>query len=90
MRALEVAWSDESEAHIARHNVAPREVEEVLDSRPLLYQQGRDETRYVFGQTYAGRLLFIVLAAAADGRAWVVTARDMTPAERKKFRRHAA
>lgn len=89
MRALEVAWSDESEAHIARHNVAPREVEEVLSSRPLLYRKGREGTRYVFGKTYAGRLLLIVLADAADGRDWIVTARDMTPREAREFRKHA-
>jgi len=30
----ELAWSDESEAHIAKHNVTPFEVEEVANIRP--------------------------------------------------------
>jgi uncharacterized protein len=37
----------------------------------------------------AGRHLLIVLSGAADGRVFVVTARDMTDTERRLFRRTA-
>jgi uncharacterized protein len=42
----------------------------------------------VYGRTYAGRYL---LAVALDegGQAFVVTARDMTDAEKRTFRRKA-
>ena len=89
MAIMEIAWDDRSEGHIARHNVTPWEVEEVVGSRPLIHEKGRGGTRYIFGQTYSGRPLFVVLAQALDGRVYVVTARDMTLMERRKFRRIA-
>lgn len=84
---FELAWDDQNEAHIARHDVVPREVEEVCGSRPFLYRQGRENTRYVFGRTHAGRYLFVVLTESMDGRWYIVTARDMTHAEQREFRR---
>jgi uncharacterized protein len=41
----------------------------------------------VFGTTDTGRSLLVVLAESIDGRAYVVTARDMTNAEHQAFRR---
>jgi uncharacterized protein len=41
----------------------------------------------VFGTTDTGRYLLVVLAESIDGRTYVVTARDMTNAERQAFRR---
>jgi hypothetical protein len=41
----------------------------------------------VFGTTYTGRHLVVVLADALDGRDYVVTARDMTAEEKTTFQR---
>jgi hypothetical protein len=47
---------------------------------------GRDDTTEVLGQTDAGRLLpSLVVTQASDGRDFVVTARDMTTAEKRTF-----
>jgi len=43
----------------------------------------------VYGTTDAGRYPLVVLAAGADGRHFVVTARDMDAAERRLFTRRA-
>jgi len=83
----EIRWTDKSEAHIAVHNVTPDEVEQVLYARPRLVLKGAEGTEYAFGTTDEGRYLLIVLAESIDGRAYVVTARDMTNAERQVFRR---
>lgn len=85
----EIGWTDGSEAHIARHNVEPDEVEQIVHSRPRWTRPGRDDTQLVYGTTNAGRYLLVVLAPAADGRSFVVTARDMDTAERRAFRRLA-
>lgn len=85
----EVLWSEDSEAHIARHNVTPLEVEQVLYSQPRLAVPGRDDTTEVLGQTDAGRLLLVVVTEAGDGRDFVVTARDMTVAEKRAFRKRS-
>ena len=82
----EVMWTEDSETHIARHNVTPLEVEQVLYSQPRLVVPGRDGATEVLGQTGAGRLLLVVVTEAGDGRDFVVTARDMTANEKRAFR----
>jgi uncharacterized protein len=58
----EIRWTEESEEHIARHRVAPDEVEEAIYGRRRLVAPGRQGTRLVFGTTAAGRYLAVVLA----------------------------
>jgi uncharacterized protein len=85
----EILWTEESEEHIWGHRVKPQEVEQVLYTRPRLVVPGRDGATLVFGTTDAGRHLLVVLADARDGRWYVVTAREMTMAERRIFARKA-
>ena len=85
----EVAWDEASEAHVARHAVTPDEVEDVLFCRPRLVQAGLHGTTYVMGTTLAGRYLLVVVAEAGRGGVYVVTVREMTEAERRRFRRRA-
>lgn len=81
-------WSDDSEAHIARHGVTPEEVEQATE-RPFYTMPGRGGTTLLFGQTYAGRHLLVVLAGSGDGRWHVVTARIMTGSECRVFSKKA-
>ncbi len=81
-----ITWTDDSEEHIAGHNVLPFEVEEVVYTRPRLKRRGRDDTTLFYGQSNAGRYLFIVTAEALDGGMFIVTARDMTTAEKREFK----
>lgn len=83
----DILWTDESVDHIAKHNVTPDEVEEVLYGRPRLSLKGREGTRRVFGQTYSGRYLMVVTARSGSDQRYIVTARDMTHNERQQFRR---
>ena len=55
---------------------------------PLLVRSGRDGTTLIYGRTYAGRYLFVVAIAEGE-EAFIVTARDMTNAEKKTFHRKA-
>ncbi len=88
--ATEIRWTEESEAHIARHGINAAEVEEAAYTRPRLVAPGREGTRLVFGTTSAGRHLLVVLAEAMDGSDYCVTARDMTSQERRTFRRRTS
>lgn len=83
----EIRWTVESEAHIARHDVAPEEVEQVVNSRPRYEARGREDSTLLYGATDAGRALLVVLVEAVDGRWYVATAREMTDTERRTFRR---
>lgn len=82
-----VSWTEPAEVHIARHQVAPHEVEEVLYGRPRYVAAGRAGTQLVFGATAAGRLLLVVIAEALDGGVAIVTARPMTDTENRTFRK---
>jgi uncharacterized protein len=77
-----------SARHIAAHGVTMGEVREAVLERPYWSAPGRDGTILAYGQTYAGRYRLVV-AVDEDGEAFIVTARDMTDAEKKTFRRKA-
>lgn len=67
----------------------PHEVEEAICTRSRLKKSGRDDTTLFYGQSQAGRYLFIVAAEALDGGLYVVTAREMEDAEKREFRKKA-
>ncbi|RCW40468.1 hypothetical protein DFQ14_111117 [Halopolyspora algeriensis] len=82
----ESAWSIE---HLARHGVSLDEVREAVLERPVYQHSGRNNTVNVYGRTFAGRYLFVVLADQGNGLAFVVTARTMQAKERRLFHRKA-
>jgi uncharacterized DUF497 family protein len=89
MRAISsIKWTVESIEHITRHAVKPEEVEEVCfneDVAPFI-RTGRENLHYVFGKTYSGRFLFIVIRFIRHGEVKVITARDMNAWEKNYFR----
>lgn len=68
----------------------PHEVEEAVYTRPRLKKNGKGGTTLIYGQNAAGRYLFIVTAEAMDGGIYIVTARDMTDAEKREFKKKAS
>jgi hypothetical protein len=71
-----------------KHGVQPIEVEAACFSSVRQFRRGRRSALLVLSQTDAGRYLFVVLAATDVSGLWrVITARDMTFAERRYFRR---
>jgi uncharacterized DUF497 family protein len=84
-----IKWKDKSITHIARHAIRPREVEEVCfneNDAPFI-RSGRENLHYVFGRTYSGRFLFIVVRFIRQGEVRVITARDMNRWEKNYFKR---
>lgn len=83
-------WPQERIDHIARHGVTLDEVEEVCFGGALVNRaksEGDNPVYYVLGQTEAGRYLFCVVIHFPDGKAYPVTARPMTDAEKRRYRR---
>lgn len=80
-------WDNYRVEHIAQHNVEPDEVWEVCeDSLHLAHREGRNRYR-LYGQTAEGRYLFVVLEHI-KGRVYKpITAREMTPGEKRNYRR---
>ncbi len=86
MHIREFDWDDRNREHIARHGVEPAEAEEALMGRRLVLRSW--EGRYVvFGRSAAGRYLTVAFSLNA-GVARVITARNMSNAERRRYRRH--
>lgn len=84
-----IKWTDKSIEHISRHAVKPREVEEVCfneDEAPFI-RSGREDLHYVFGRSYSGRFLFIVVRFIRRGEVNIITARDMNAWEKNYFKK---
>lgn len=78
-------WSDD---HVARHGVTLDEVREAVLERPYLRAKGRGGSILVYGRTYEGRYLLVVVNDD-DEEAFIVTARDMNAGEKKLFNKKA-
>jgi uncharacterized protein len=75
-----------------KHEVMQHEVREVFAGRAWfrLIEKGHrpgENVYAAFGQTEAGRYLIVVFVHKKDGRALVLSAREMTQSERKTYER---
>jgi hypothetical protein len=86
MRFFHFDWDEHNIDHVAGHGVETNEVEEALARKPLI-RRGRHGRYLAFGQTEAGRYLFVVVEDLGEGWARVITARDMSAAELRYYRR---
>lgn len=85
MKQYRFWWDEINIEHIANHGVEPYEAEELLDDEPLILRAG--EGKYAaYGQTDGGRYLLVVYTVKPDDRLRVITARDLTPAEKKRLK----
>ena len=91
MKTTECLWLDKFVDKIIRkHNVSPEEVEQVLSKDPAIHilEGGhvKGEDLFIgFGRTDAGRYLSVLFILKEDKRALVISARDMTKRERRKY-----
>jgi len=91
LKIKECLWLDEFVDKIIRkHNVSPEEVEQVLSKDPVIQRlEGghvKGEDLFIgFARTDAGRYLSVLFVLKKDKRALVISARDMTKRERRKY-----
>ncbi|MFH1146213.1 MAG: BrnT family toxin [Pseudomonadota bacterium] len=91
MRIAGLIWfEDIVEKLIRKHNVYQTEIREVLANRPYFrfvekgHRSGED-VYAAMGQSDSGRYLLTFFVYRKDSRALILSARDMTPAERKRY-----
>ena len=90
MTINEFIWPQDRIEHIGNHGVEPNEVEEVCFGHAFVQRaktSGKNPVYYVLGQTSAGRHLFCVVIQFPDGKGFPVTARPMSPNEKKRYNR---
>ena len=76
----------------SKHRVEPEEVENLFENRPRIFRGPKghyagEDVYYALGQTDEDRYLFVVYIKKRDGRALILSARDMTTKERRRFGR---
>ena len=93
MRISGLIWlEDVIEKLYAKHDVRQVEVRETLANRPHFrrVEKGHRAGEDVYsasGQTDAGRYLIVFFVHKRDGRALILSARDMTHKERRQYER---
>jgi len=91
LKIKSLIWLDEIVDKLAgKHHVNQDDVREVLLNRPhfRFVEKGHRPKENVYaalGQTESGRYLIVFFVRKKDGRAIILSARDMTSAERKKY-----
>jgi len=91
LKITECLWLDQFvDKIIHKHNVYPEEVEEIFYRDPLIrkleggHVKGED-LFIAFERTNGGRYLSVLFVKKKDKRALVISARDMTKKERKRY-----
>ena len=74
-----------------KHEVSEGECEQVYFRQPLIVRRDKKHSKlenryYVLGRTDAGRLLFMVFTVR-NNKIRIISARDMTRAEKKRYRK---
>lgn len=91
MKIRGLIWLNEIiEKIIPKHRVNQNEVKEVFTNRPhfRFIEKGHQVGENVYaamGQTNSGRYLIIFFVYKKDGSALILSARDMTKNERKRY-----
>jgi uncharacterized DUF497 family protein len=91
MRIRGIIWLENIVDKLERkHAVKQEEVKQILDNSPYfrLIEKGhrRGENVYsAMGQTEAGRYLIVFFVLKKDNRALILSARDMTDSERRRY-----
>ncbi len=87
----EIIWFEAIVDKLAwKHNVLPKEVEETLAGNCRIFrkEKGKVEGEDLYnalGQTASGRYLSVFFIRKLNRNALIVTARDMTEQERKRY-----
>jgi hypothetical protein len=76
VKIRKLIWDYRNIRHIARHNVDPDEVEEVVFGNALPKRGQKGKTIVLIGETSEGRLLEVPLHNRGEGRYYPITAHD--------------
>ena len=91
MQLKEIIWSREFVNKIKqKHNISVAEVEEALFNKPIFrkVQRGKvkgEDIYIAYSRTFDGRHLFVVFIYKLNNAGIVISARDMSPRERRYY-----
>jgi uncharacterized DUF497 family protein len=82
-------WDEHNIEHIAEHKLDPDSVEDAFYNRNVpapAYNTPAEKRRTLIGTTDAGRVIYVVYTRRSS-KIRVVTARDATVSEKRRYRR---
>ena len=91
MKIIGYIWREDIIDKLAwKHNVAINEVVEIFASKPRIERLERghrpgEDLYLASGQTDTGRYIVVFFIHKANGQALIVTAREMTAKERRRY-----
>jgi len=84
----EFRWNEWNVEHLARHGVRPDEAEDVVMAGRRPYPLERPDGKWLaWGPTRGGRVLQVVCILDDDDTIYVIHGRDLTPREKRRYRR---
>lgn len=91
MRVDVLLCGEETELHLwSRHRVGAREAEEAAFHSGLVLRGRAPGVYEVYGRTEAGRYLMVAIRYLGRGTARIITARDMSRTERRRYAERTA
>lgn len=92
MNVKYIHWAPDRINHIARHGISPEEVEEaafdnfnIVQTLKKAKRNPKEKIYRLLGRANNGKLLVFIFIYEGRGVAYPVTAREMTPAERRYY-----
>ncbi len=87
--AVEFEWNQANRSHVRQHLVEPAEAEDALLDRARVgaraYRVRGEQRWFSLGATEDGRVLFVVFTRRRS-KIRIITARDATPREKRRYR----
>ena len=85
---MEFRWIDWNVNHIAEHGVTREEAEQIVRQAEPPYAEWRPDDKWlVIGRGQGGRFLQVIYVLDEDRTVFVIHARPLTEAEKKRYRR---
>ncbi len=86
MKIDSLYWDDENIEHISKHNVNPKEVEDVCFGTHIIRRE-RDRRYILSGQSANGRYLNVVIERVSKGLFRLITAFEMSENYKRRYRK---
>ena len=83
LKAKDLIWEKGNREHIKKHNLNPRQVEQVLSDKNKIEDKGHSGRLSIIGR--CGKRLLAVFIVPEGKKFYVVTARDASRKERQSY-----
>ena len=85
---MDFRWNEWNLEHVTKHGVTTDEAEQIVTAaKPPFPESGGEDKLRVWGQATAGRYLQVVYILDPDGTVFIIHARPLTTAEKRRFKR---